>query len=482
MKTSWHFVRRIWIAAALILLPITSFPLISRFLGGALVTPPAAFLLAALGAILFVQALWQKRTLPSASLPLLIFVGLALLSTGIAFFRPVLPYKEHLYWKEALEAVLTLGIGVTGWLAAALAPRDRDDLLFWLRGLNWAGVFLVVWGLLQAGVIFLNAGQYPGWMVRIQSLVSVRDLTDITFRKRVTSFAYEPSWLAHMLNALFFPYWLAATWTGFTACKRRWGWLTLERVLLAGAFFVLLASFSRIGLLGFFAMLGFLLLMLMRRLGRWGVQRFGRKWLAWALPLLALIGFFAAGVLLVWLLSLRDPRLAEIFHLSRVENIYELGHKLKFGERVIYWALGLQVFAAYPLLGVGLGGAGFYVPDFLPTYAWHLPEVVNALVLRDFVINVKNLWLRLLAETGLLGFVAFIAFLLVLFLGAWLLHRQKEKLPRTLGWMGMLAVVALLGEGFSLDSFAFPYYWVALGLIAATVSWSDGGDEAMKSA
>ncbi len=457
------------VGVALLSLPITSLPVLSRWLGGALVAPPASFLLAGLGVILFLQALWRRQPLPLAFAPLLVFVGISLSSTGLAFFRPLLPYKTHPYWKEALEAALTLGVGVSVWLAAALGPRRREDLVYWLRWLNWAGVLLVGWGLLQAGVIFLRHGQYPDWMVHVQSWFSVRDFMRSTFRKRVTALAYEPSWLAHMLNVLFFPYWLAATLTGFTACRRRWRWLTLERVLFLLGFLVLLASFSRIGLLGFFGMTGFLLLVLARNLGAWGQARFRQRWLGWALPLLSLALFFAGGVFLVWLLSLRDPRMAQIFNLSRFSNIYELGHRLKFGERVIYWALGIQVFALHPVLGAGLGSVGFYVPAYLPAYAWRLPEVRNALVLRDFVFNSKNLWVRLLAETGILGFAAFVVFLLVLFLQAWLLHRDENKLWRTLGWMGLLAVVALLGEGISLDSFAFPYFWLAFGLVTAGV-------------
>ncbi len=238
-------------------------------------------------------------------------------------------------------------------------------------------------------------------------------------------------------------------------------------MLLAGGFVLLLASFSRIGLLGFFAMTGFLLLVLARRLGNWGQQRFSRRWLGWALPFLALLTFFVAGVGLVWLLSLRDPRLAQIFSLGQTESFYALARQLKFGERVVYWAMGWQIFAAHPLLGVGLGGAGFYATEFLPDYAWQLPEVINALVWRDFVLNTKNLWVRLLAETGLAGFSAFVTWLVLLTLGAWRLLSQRDALWRALGWMGLLGLVALLGEGFSLDTFGLPYYWVCLGLVTA---------------
>jgi len=36
-----------------------------------------------------------------------------------------------------------------------------------------------------------------------------------------------------------------------------------------------------------------------------------------------------------------------------------------------------------------------------------------------------------------------------------------------MGIFGILAIIALLFEGFSLDTFGLPYYWIALGLIAS---------------
>jgi uncharacterized membrane protein len=42
-----------------------------------------------------------------------------------------------------------------------------------------------------------------------------------------------------------------------------------------------------------------------------------------------------------------------------------------------------------------------------------------------------------------------------------------------MGLFGKLVVLAMIIEGFSLDSFGLPYYWIALGLIAASwLIWS----------
>jgi hypothetical protein len=40
----------------------------------------------------------------------------------------------------------------------------------------------------------------------------------------------------------------------------------------------------------------------------------------------------------------------------------------------------------------------------------------------------------------------------------------------TVGLAGMFVLVGLLTEGFSVDTFGLPYYWVALGLVAGACS------------
>ena len=39
---------------------------------------------------------------------------------------------------------------------------------------------------------------------------------------------------------------------------------------------------------------------------------------------------------------------------------------------------------------------------------------------------------------------------------------------KTLALAGQLALLAFIGEGFSIDSFAMPYFWIVAGFVAAT--------------
>jgi hypothetical protein len=119
------------------------------------------------------------------------------------------------------------------------------------------------------------------------------------------------------------------------------------------------------------------------------------------------------------------------------------------------------------LLGVGLGNNGFFFLQHMPNLSYRLPEIVNLAFLSNTLPNIKSFWVRLLAETGLIGFSLFSVWQVVLWRGAAFLRSNRSVLLRTLGWMGAFAILAFLLEGMSIDSFALPYLWFALGLLTA---------------
>ena len=75
--------------------------------------------------------------------------------------------------------------------------------------------------------------------------------------------------------------------------------------------------------------------------------------------------------------------------------------------------------------------------------------------------------MRLLAETGIIGFLLWIIWLFLVVLSAIALRKRAAPTSRLLGLAGILSVLALTIDGFSLDTFALPYYWVILGLVTA---------------
>jgi hypothetical protein len=319
---------------------------------------------------------------------------------------------------------------------------------------------------------------------QFQNIISTRPL----FVGRITAFAFEPSWLAQQLNLLFLPFWLAATVTGWSAFHLRIWKISLENILLVIGAMVLFLS-SRVGTLSLLLVLAclgiYLNIGLAKHIQKWTLDHFihfpspFRKIMRGVLPVILLIAFVAcyslAVIILVYSLSRLDWRLARFFEVTTLNqwslltnNIYAFFNYLAFAERFVYWVAGWRIFNLSPLLGVGLGNAGFYFQNALPAYSWSLPEVMDAFFRNPALPNIKSLWVRLLAETGVVGFSSFLTWCTVVFKSAWCLKNLPSKFYRTVGYFGLFVLIAFVFEGFSTDTFALPYLWLSIGIICAT--------------
>jgi hypothetical protein len=472
-----------WVAVFL-LMPITSLPLLSRLAGGTSVAPAAFLPLLWLAFFWFIPYLLKRGAIPRESVPFIFFIAIAVIASAAAFFLNIPPYKGASILHEEIKAILTLSIGAAFYLiTASWFSKSQSRLAFLLKWINISGIIVILWTIIQAFYIFRFQSHYPSILVEFQKLVSTRDL----FVGRVTSFAFEPSWLAHQMNLFFLPFWLGATISGTSAHHFRLWKISLENILfLVGMGVVFLAS--RVGTLAILLVLAFLgiyanVLLARRILERSLTQfvrfpRFVRKAIHFLLPVILLFVIISVYVLgavgLVYGLSHVDTRLARFFKpqsLSQwgqlIKNPYALFNYLEFAERYVYWVGGWNIFNMHPILGVGLGNAGFFFQRLLPPYSWNLPEVMDVYYRASDLPNIKSLWVRLLAETGIVGFSAFIAWLYVLFRLSWFIRLSKSPLIRMIGWSGLFVLIAFLIEGFSTDTFALPYLWVSLGIVSA---------------
>ncbi len=471
-------------AAIFILMPITSLPLLSRLAGGASVAPAAFLPLVWLVLFWFIPYIIKKGNIPRESIPFLFFIVIAIIASAAAFFLNIPPFKDSSVFQEEIRAMLTLSIGAAFYLVtASWFSKAESRLAFILKWVNVSGIIVILWAMVQAFYIFLFHSHYPAILMAFQALFSTRDL----FIGRVTAFAFEPSWLAHQMNLLYLPFWLGATITGISAHRFRLWKFTLENILfLLGAVIVFLAS--RVGTLAVLLVLALLGIyanvLLAKRAHKWSLSRFARfsevvkKGIRVLLPLILLIVFISVYVLaavgLVYGLSHVDRRLTRFFQpqslvqwVKLIQNPYILFNYLEFAERYVYWVGGWNVFNIHPILGVGLGNAGFFFQRELPAYSWSLPEVMEAYYRTAGLPNIKSLWVRLLAETGIVGFSSFIAWFYVMFRLSWFIRLSKNPLIRMIGWSGLFVLVAYLIEGFSMDTFALPYLWVSLGIVSA---------------
>jgi hypothetical protein len=461
-------------ALLLLLLPVTSMPLVKTLVRSSTVASPSILPLAALVLVWLLPFIAGRGKLPGQSRPLFGFLCVAVLSCCAAVFLSIPTFKNIPVLSEELKALITLLIGLGYYLVTSTWVSTQDRFQMSLRWINYGGLLVIIWSMFQA-VAWFGFHRYPDWMRNFQDLLSLGPL----YRQRVAGFALEPSWFAHQMNMLYLPLWLAATVRRTTSHRFSLLGLTLENLLLVGGIGCLVLSFSRVGLLAFCAVLTYLFL----RLNLWLVGKL-RAWLVahfrWStsrrILLSAGVGsvllFFYVGGLVggLWVYSRVYPPMASVFKIDfwKSSGFLVYANKLQFGERAAYWQAGWNIFNDHPWLGVGLGNAGYLFQEQLPAYAWQMTEVRTLMYRTDALPNTKNLWTRLLSETGILGFAFFVTWLYLMFQSARMLQRSPQPLLQMSGLVGIFVLIGILFEGFSIDSFAMPYYWISFGLVTAS--------------
>lgn len=477
-------------AVALIGLPLTTFPAFASRTG-AIVTPFSGAPMLLLLAVWLLPALFLRRKrLPAESWPLFLFVLVALLSSAAAFFYEIPTLKGTTVFKAELRAFSTLGIGLAFYLVCAAWPQDSPRLRKSLQWIHIGGALMILWTFSQVWYILAGADNYPAWLLKIQLQLVIKPDYFFFRGNRTSGLAYEASWFGHQLATLYFPLWLAATFRRKSSFNVRFLGLSVENILLALGLVEFVMSAPRISLLSLLLMWVTLLLIfnlwLVRFLTRWITSRqrsAPSRLLRVGLPLGISVGLLASYLLIVmgaiFFISQRDARLAlllsqppsfeEIGLLASLDEntIISVGARLAFLERVVYWLTGWHTFAEYPWLGVGLGNSGFFFSQNVPAEGWLSYEIRNVLHLAGGVPNIKSFWVRLLAETGIVGFYVFAGWLYLLGKSAQLLRRSPDPTHQIIALAGLLTLVAFLSEGFSIDSFAMPYLWVNAGLLSA---------------
>jgi O-antigen ligase len=370
--------------------------------------------------------------------------------------------------ERVFRALVTLGIGGAVYLTVALMPRTLEDLRSTLRWIYAGFAIALLWGTVQAFYIIHFDPVYFHIVNKIQGYITIRHL----FTNRASGLTYEPNWFAEQISLLLIPWLLASVFSGYSVFRWRWHRVTPEWFLLGWAIVVLPFTFSRAGLanLVVLAFLGILFFRFQSSQKPSEKPRTGQltRRLIEAGLILAVLGglFYFAGTKneffsRIWGYWLKNKNLSISGYLDY----------LGFGARFTYGETAFRTYEAFPVMGVGLGNYAFYFDEMLPNQPLaYTPEVIRLVTPeagRDRLITPKNLYLRLLAETGLVGTAAFVAFLIAM-LGCALYLWKTPKLEGTYwGTSGLLALIAFAVAAFSFDSFAIPNMWVIFGLITA---------------
>jgi O-antigen ligase len=484
VKLDWkrllkHTVRFLW-ALLLFTLPVTSFPYLPAELGGrTLVRPLAIYPLIFLVALVLLPRL-LTRPLPKTFLPLAAFGVAAMISSLVAFSSDLEVYRGVSLASRFFRNLITLGLGASFYLTIALLPQTWDDMRFSLRWLYAGFGLALLWGTLQIPYVLHYSAAYFKLMQALQGLVSSRKL----FPTRISGMTYEPKWFAEQICFLLLPWLLGAVLTRQSLFKWRWRWLTVEMLMLAWAVVVMVFTFSRTGLF-ILAVMVFLGYFLFRSYApRAGSdpaspasipgRKPGRKrhLLEAGLIVAVLIG----GVVVV---GSQNPYFSRLWRYwtdgkARSRTYLEF---IAFEQRFVYWATALRIYQQQPLLGVGLGNYAFYFADMVPDQSYEQQqEMLRQLTPgegRDRLITPKNLYARLVSETGLLGVATFTAYLVAILGCVLYLWLSASARQRYWGMSGFLALVVFAFVIFSFDSFALPNMWVVFGLLTAAAHLDD---------
>lgn len=469
--------QRIFWAAFLVALPVTSFPFFPPAFGGeALVRPLSVYPLLILIPLVIVPRLF-KKPLPGALLSLLPFVLVAIASSLLSLLRGIEPALGISVAARVTRGLTTLIIGCSIYLAIALIPENREDLRFTLRWIYIGGAISLFWGSLQA-IYVLNFNPYWfDFLSKLQAYLSYRRLIP----ERISGLTYEPHWFAEQIIVLLLPALLASIITGETVFKRRWRWLTVEWILAVWSIILLPFTYSRSGVLNLVLLLSFSffffykfsksmqnpqpensLLSAKTHLGHFSPNS----------TLLISLAILIA-LLPIYLVGNQNQFFARLWDYWEQEETSLTGYLsyLGFDARLAYAEAAYNAYQAFPITGVGLGNYAFYFEEMLPYRpVAEVPEILRMITPekgRDRLVTSKNFYLRLLSETGILGAVTFFGFIITQLGSALYLWLSPKTQWRHWGMLSLLGLVAFSLSAMTFDSFVIPNMWVVFGLITA---------------
>ena len=448
--------RLLW-GLALFTLPVTSFRYFPFMGDGTLVRPLSFYPIALLMFVLFMQ-LWRGKTsIPRTGVwtPLIAFVLFTLAASCYGALLDPLTLRGQDYFGRVIRAWATVAIGLAFFISAVWMNRNEDDLKFTVRWILAGFVMDVAWSGVQSLAFYtplLDKVTVTMW----QRAFSMRELVRTN---RISGMAFEPAWLAGQIATVYLPWLVAALLTRVRMTRFKW----LEIILLGFASFLLLATYSRGGLLTALVALAFTLLIAGRAeivaLWRWFTKS------SWILRL-GVVTVIAGVLIGAGMFLSRKEYITRLFN-SNASSIDEFIVQNSAGARAAYTFGALGAYDESPWLGVGLGASGFYIYDHLPDWSMTtVPEIARQLSPENRLYpNPKNMMARLLAETGLIGFFLFFAFQFSILGDVLTVLQKKNALLRFVGVAGLFSWFAILIYNFTQDSFAIPNIWINFGIL-----------------
>jgi O-antigen ligase len=163
------------------------------------------------------------------------------------------------------------------------------------------------------------------------------------------------------------------------------------------------------------------------------------------------------GVVGVLLLTDIGSRVVDLFTLSRRIETVIVGRDASLQQRQNIASVTVDMIKDNPLLGVGFGA-----------FEQSFDRYKGGYLSTGSKRSAHNTFLRVLAETGVFGFIAFLYFVWVLMRSLWVSYRRLTNLDqRTLMFALFLSLGSFILMSVSLDQMFEPHFWVLCGVALA---------------
>jgi len=168
--------------------------------------------------------------------------------------------------------------------------------------------------------------------------------------------------------------------------------------------------------------------------------------------------------LIIYILVLNTDILVHFFTIYDISNLSNL-------ERFNRWAAAIKMFKDSPVLGVGY--------DTYTSNYYYYRNVNYSTLLSSAFMGVHSEFLKVLSETGLLGFISFILLLSIFFREGFKVYNKVNDLFLKLIVLGIIGgfssylIHGIFNNFTKIDKVAIPF-WLSFGLIGAVGRHSSG--------
>jgi O-antigen ligase len=133
------------------------------------------------------------------------------------------------------------------------------------------------------------------------------------------------------------------------------------------------------------------------------------------------------------------------------------GRDRSVGQRQAILEVALRAIKTHPINGVGYGA-------FEEVFDWYKEADLST----GFARSVHNTGLRILAETGVIGFIPAVTFVVVLLISLWnAMKRCTNEDEQLLAFSLLMAIVSFLVMSMTLDQMFEPHFWIMAGFALA---------------